>query len=46
VLEDMSRKPEVPSEADSEQGKSDDGSDPPGSQNLTARSLLLGAAVC
>jgi hypothetical protein len=48
VPEDIARESEVPSEAESEQGKTDDGSDAPGSQNVFARSLRLrsGALRC
>jgi hypothetical protein len=41
VPEDIAREPEVPSQADSEQHESNGGSDPPWSQNVLARSLLL-----
>jgi hypothetical protein len=43
--EDIAGESEVPSETDSEQGQSDDGSNAPGSQNVPARSLLLRRAV-
>jgi hypothetical protein len=39
--EDIACESKVPSEADSEQGKGDDGSDAPGSQNVPAGSLRL-----
>jgi hypothetical protein len=45
VPEDIACESEVPSEADSEQGHSDDGSDAPGSQNVRARSLRLRRAL-
>jgi hypothetical protein len=41
VPEDIARESEVPSEADGEQGQSDDGGDAPRSQNVPASSLLL-----
>jgi hypothetical protein len=45
VPEDIARESEVPSEADSEQGESDDGSDAPGSQNVPAPAWLLRRAL-
>jgi hypothetical protein len=45
VPEDIACESEVPSEADSEQGQSDDRSDAPGSQNVLARSLRLRRAL-
>ena len=43
--EDVARESELPSQADSEQGQSDDGRDAPGSQNVPARALLLRRAA-
>jgi hypothetical protein len=45
VPEDIACESEVPSEADSEQGQSDERSDAPRSQNVPASSLLLRRAV-
>ena len=41
VPEDIARESEVPSEGDSEDGQSDNGSDAPGSQNVPAAGRLL-----
>src|SRR6188472_3179935 len=45
VPEDIAHEPELPSEADSEQGESHDGSKAPGSQKVSARSLRLRRAL-
>jgi hypothetical protein len=45
VPEDIARESEVPSEADREQGQSDDGSDAPGGQNVAAAASLVQRAL-